>query len=64
MADLNQDILQTSITNADQLNRNCYCITLDREALNEGLNKQFVDAESGVAKTTCQLGTPLCGHCG
>lgn len=48
MADMTQDEQQTSITYADRLNRHCYCITLDRKALNDGLKTLFVGAQDGV----------------
>ena len=34
---------------ADQLNRGCYCVTLDRKALNESLRSQFVNARSDLS---------------
>lgn len=48
MADLTHDKQQSSSSHADRLNRHCYCITLDRKALNESLNKQFLNVENGV----------------
>lgn len=48
-----QDVIQgserTSNTHADQLNQQCYCITLDREALTESLRAQFLSAESELS---------------
>ena len=46
MQDVTQDNQQTNNAPADRLNRQCYCITLDRKALNESLQNQFVDAGS------------------
>ncbi|SOB75453.1 hypothetical protein SAMN04488490_1048 [Marinobacter sp. LV10R510-11A] len=44
MQDVTQDNQQTPNTRADRLNRQCYCVTLDRKALNESLRNQFEDA--------------------
>ncbi len=44
MQNVTQDNQQTTNTRADRLNRQCYCITLDRKALNESFRNQFVDA--------------------
>jgi len=44
MEDVTQENQQTTNTRADRLNRQCYCITLDRKALNKSLRTQFVDA--------------------
>jgi hypothetical protein len=49
MQDVTQDNQQTTNTRADRLNRQCYCITLDRKALNESLRNQFVDAGNEVS---------------
>lgn len=44
MEDVTQENQRITNTRADQLNRQCYCVTLDRKALNESLRNQFVDA--------------------
>ena len=44
MEDVTQENQRITNTRADQLNRQCYCVTLDRKALNESLLNQFVDA--------------------
>lgn len=44
MHDETPNIQQTADTNADRLNRQCYCITLDQDALNSNLLDQFSDA--------------------
>jgi len=49
MADLTQDNQQSTNTRADRLNRQCYCVTLDRKILNESLRNQFVDAGNDAA---------------
>ena len=38
----------TSPSHADQLNRQCFCITLDRKALYESLQRQFSDTRNGA----------------
>lgn len=42
MEDVTQENQRITNTHADQLNRQCYCVTLDRKALNESLLNQFV----------------------
>lgn len=37
MQDVPQENQRTTKTHADQLNRQCYCITLDRKALTDSL---------------------------
>jgi len=44
MEDVTQENQRITNTRADQLNRQCYCVTLDRKALNESLLNLFVDA--------------------
>lgn len=44
MEDVTQENQRITNTRADQLNRQCYCVTLDRKALNESLRDQFVGA--------------------
>ena len=44
MEDVTQENQRITNTRADQLNRQCYCVTLDRKALNESLRNQFVGA--------------------
>lgn len=44
MQNVPQDNQQTPKTHADQLNRQCYCVTLDRKALSESLQHQFEGA--------------------
>jgi hypothetical protein len=44
MEDVTLENQRITNTRADQLNRQCYCVTLDRKALNESLLNQFVDA--------------------
>ena len=49
MQDVTQECQRTSNTHADQLNQQCYCVTLDRKALTESLRNQFVDAENDLS---------------
>ena len=49
MQDGTQECQRTSNTHADQLNQQCYCVTLDRKALTESLRNQFVDAENDLS---------------
>lgn len=49
MQDVTQENQRTSNTHADQLNRQCYCVTLDRKALTESLRNQFVGAENDLS---------------
>ncbi|MGK0525817.1 MAG: hypothetical protein ACI92N_003479, partial [Pseudomonadales bacterium] len=49
MQNVPQENRRTTNTHADQLNRQCYCITLDRKALNESLRNQFVGAENDLS---------------
>jgi hypothetical protein len=44
MQDVHQGNQRTTKSHADQLNLQCYCITLDRKALTDNLQKQFSDA--------------------
>ncbi|WP_152206487.1 hypothetical protein [Marinobacter changyiensis] len=48
MHDETKNIQQTANTNADLLNRHCYCITLDQDALNSSLRDQFSGAGIGL----------------
>ncbi|MEC7377358.1 MAG: hypothetical protein VX421_07075 [Pseudomonadota bacterium] len=41
----------TSPSHADQLNRQCFCITLDRKALYESLQRQFSDTGNGAPES-------------
>jgi len=49
MQNVTRENQRTTNTHADQLNRQCYCITLDRKALNESLRNQFVGAENDLS---------------
>jgi len=49
MQNVPQENRRTTNTHADQLNRQCYCITLDQKALNESLRNQFVGAENDLS---------------
>ena len=49
MQDVTQECQRTSNTHADQLNQQCYCVTLDRKALTESLRNQFVSAENDLS---------------
>ncbi|MFC0702185.1 hypothetical protein SAMN05216429_103107 [Marinobacter persicus] len=51
MPDDPRDIPQTANTDADRLNRHCYCITLDRDALNASLRDQFSGTGMGFPTT-------------
>lgn len=51
MHDETKHIQQTANTNAALLNRHCYCITLDQEALNSSLRDQFSGSDSGLSTT-------------
>lgn len=46
MQDVPQENPGTSRSHADHLNRQCYCITLDRKALSDSLQKQFSDTDN------------------
>jgi len=50
MEDVTQENQRITNTRADQLNRQCYCVTLDRKALNESLRNQFVDAGNDLSE--------------
>tara|TARA_R110001606_G_C15403585_1_gene653693 strand:+ start:6790 stop:8082 length:1293 start_codon:yes stop_codon:yes gene_type:complete len=54
MRDVTQDNRSTTNSHADKLNRQCYCVTLDRKVLNNNLRKQFDDTANGV-KTVPEL---------
>lgn len=47
MHDLPQEDPGTSQSHADRLNRQCFCITLDRKTLSESLQKQFSEIGNG-----------------
>lgn len=51
MHDETKHIQQTANTNAALLNRHCYCITLDQEALNSSLRDQFSGSDRGLPTT-------------
>jgi hypothetical protein len=51
MEDVTQENQRITNTHADQLNRQCYCVTLDRKALNESLLNQFVGAGHETSAT-------------
>ena len=51
MQDVPQENQRTTKTHADQLNRQCYCITLDRKALTDSLQKQFSDTGNEAPAT-------------
>jgi hypothetical protein len=57
MEDVTQENQRITNTHADQLNRQCYCVTLDRKALNESLLNQFANAgdEASAAPELDQL---------
>jgi len=48
MQEITQDNHSKTNSHADQLNRQCYCVTLDRKDLNNNLRKQFGVTENGV----------------
>ena len=49
MQDVTQENQRITNARADHLNRQCYCITLDRKALNENLQNQFVGAGNDLS---------------
>lgn len=49
MQDVTQESQRPSNSHADQLNQQCYCITLDRKALIKGLQNQFMAAENDIS---------------
>ena len=51
MQDVPRENQRTTKTHADQLNRQCYCITLDRKALTDSLQKQFSDTGNEAPAT-------------
>jgi len=51
MEDVTQENQRITNTRADQLNQQCYCVTLDRKALNESLLNQFVGAGNEASAT-------------
>ncbi|MDL0433461.1 hypothetical protein QPM17_20160 [Marinobacter sp. TBZ242] len=51
MHDETRNSQQTASTNAALLNRHCYCITLDQDALNSNLRDQFSNAGIGFPAT-------------
>jgi len=51
MHDETKNIQQTASANAALLNRHCYCITLDQDALNSNLRGQFSNAGIGFPAT-------------
>ncbi len=46
-----KDIQRPADTDAARLNRHCYCVTLDQDALNSSLRDQFSDAGTGLPTT-------------
>lgn len=54
MQDITQDNLSPSNSHAVELNRQCFCVTLDREALNNNLRKQLGDTKN-AEKTVPEL---------
>jgi len=52
MPDETRNMQQTGNTEADLLNRHCYCITLDQDALDSNLRDQFSGAGVGFPTTS------------